>query len=138
VPDAAPPGLLAGLALRHSERRHLTLGVRTLGNGRVVELVLHDGGEDRVLGRTEVPAGRVGLVLEVDGFAAIARLEHDGQLLDVGSADLAPLSPSSGGGFTGVVGGVFAVGAPGTDERVAGAAWADFDLLSLVHPPAPA
>lgn len=138
VPDAAQPGLLAGLALRHSERRHLTLGVRARGDGRVVELVLHEDGEDRVLGGTDVPAGRVGLVLEIDGFAAVARLEHDGQCLDVGSADLAPLSPSTGGGFTGLVGGVFAVGAPGTDERGAAAAWADFDLLSLVHAAAPA
>ena len=138
VPDAAPPGLLAGLALRHSERRHLTLGVRARGNRAVVELVLHEDGEDRVLGRTEVPVERVGLVLEIDGFAAVARLEHDDQRLDVGSADLAPLSPSTGGGFTGVVGGVFAV-APGADERSApGAAWADFDLLSLVHAAAPA
>lgn len=134
VPDAAPPGLLAGLALRHSERRHLTLGVRARGNGRVVELVLHDDGEDRVLGRTGVPAGRVGLVLEIDGFAAVARLEHDDQRVEVGSADLAPLSPSTGGGFTGVVGGVFAVAAPGADvPGAAGAAWADFELLSLVH-----
>ncbi|RXZ51244.1 glycoside hydrolase family 43 protein [Agromyces fucosus] len=141
VPDAAPPGMVAGLALRLSEHRHLTFGVRPRGSGRVVELVLHVDGEDRVLGRAEMPGGRVGLVLEIDGFAAIARLEHDERRSDVGSADLAPLSPSTGGGtgFAGVVGGVFAIGAPGTDEHgAAGAAWADFDLLSLVHTAEPA
>ena len=136
IPDAAPPGLLAGLALRHSEHRHLTLGVRAGATGRVAELVLHVDGDDRLLGRSEVSAGRVGLAIEIDGFAATARLEHDGKRVDLGSADLVPLSPSDGGGFAGVVGGAFVVGAPGAGARdAAPAAWADFDLLRLVHEP---
>ena len=142
LPDAAPPGLLAGLALRHSEHRHLTLGVRVGATGRIVELVLHVDGDRRLLGRSEVPAGRVRLVVEIDGFGATAGFEHEGHCIDVGSADLVPLSPSEGGGFAGVVGGAFVVTGPGgsddgaaKDERApAVALWADFELLSLVHP----
>lgn len=136
VSDAAPAGLLAGLALRLSERRHLTFGVRQAAAGRVVELVLHVDGEDRLLGRTEAAAGPVALSLEIDGFDAVARIGHDERRVVVGEAGLAPLSPSEGGGFVGVVAGVFAVdaGAPVGGVGAVGAAWADFDLLSLVHP----
>ncbi|MGI9822714.1 family 43 glycosylhydrolase [Agromyces sp. Marseille-Q5079] len=152
APDAATSGLLAGLALRLSERRHVTFGVRVGASGRVVELVLHVDGEDRLLGHADAPEGPVELALEIDGFDAIARYgpgerdardepglgERPGTVLGtvVATVDLAPLSPSRGGGFVGVVGGVFAVdgSAPGTrDERAS--AWVDVDLLSLVHAP---
>jgi alpha-N-arabinofuranosidase len=137
APDAPSPGLLAGLALRLSERRHVTLGVRAGTAGRLVELVLHVDGEDRVLGVADVPSGGLGLALEIDGFEVIARVEYGERRKIVGSADLSPLSPSRGGGFGGVVGGVFVVGAPAGDGRdAAPTAWADFDLLSLVHAPA--
>jgi xylan 1,4-beta-xylosidase len=137
APDAPSPDLLAGLALRLSERRHLTFGVRAGTAGRTVELVLHVDGEDRVLDIAEVPAGRLGLALEIDGFEAVARVEVGERRITVGTADLSPLSPSAGGGFVGVVGGVFVVGEPARDEDGAAlAASADFDLLSLVHAPA--
>lgn len=137
--DAASPGLLAGLALRLSERRYLTFGVRAGGAGRVVELVLHVDGDDRTVGAVEVPSGRLTLAIEIDGFEATAGVEHGQHGIEVGSADLSPLSPSEGGGFVGVVGGVFVVcDEPATDVLVdASAAWADFDRLSLVHAPAP-
>ena len=137
APDAPPLGLLAGLALRLSEGRYLTFGVRAGTAGRLVELVLHTDGEDRVLGVADVPEGRLGLALEIDGFEAIARSEYDELRTIVGSADLSALSPSEGGGFVGVVGGVFVVGDPdGDGQDAAPAAWADFDVLSLVHAPA--
>jgi xylan 1,4-beta-xylosidase len=136
IPDAPSPGLLAGLALRLSERRYVTFGVRAGTAGRILELVLHLDGEDRVLGVAEVPPGRLGLVLEIDGFEAVALFEHGERRIAVGTADLSPLSPSEGGGFVGVVGGVFVVGEPaGDDQGGSSSAWADFDLLSLVHPP---
>ena len=139
APDAPPPGLLAGLALRLSERRHVTFGVRAGASGRrVVEFVLHVDGEDRVLGVADVPAGRLGLALEIEGFDAVARVEDGGRGIAVGTADLSPLSPSEGGGFVGVVGGVFVVGEPARDDPGASpsSAWADFEVLSLVHAPA--
>jgi len=137
APDAPSRGLLAGLALRLSERRHVTLGVRAGAAGRLVELVLHVDGQDRVLGAADVPAGRLGLALEIDGFDAVARVEYAERRKILGSADLSPLSPSEGGGFVGVVGGAFVVGEPARDGRdAAPTAWADFDLLSLVHAPA--
>jgi len=137
APDAPSRGLLAGLALRLSERRHVTLGVRAGAAGRLVELVLHVDGQDRVLGGADVPAGRLGLALEIDGFDAVARVEYAERRKILGSADLSPLSPSEGGGFVGVVGGAFVVGEPARDGRdAAPTAWADFDLLSLVHAPA--
>jgi len=89
-----------------------------------------------VLGVADVPEGRLGLALEIDGFEAIARSEYDELRTIVGSADLSALSPSEGGGFVGVVGGVFVVGDPdGDGQDAAPAAWADFDVLSLVHAP---
>ena len=98
---------------------------------------MHVDGEDRVLGVAEVPAGRLGLALEIDGFEAVARVEYGERRIALGMADLSPLSPSEGGGFVGVVGGVFVVGEPARDEGGAAlAAAADFDLLSLVHAPA--
>jgi xylan 1,4-beta-xylosidase len=137
APDAPSPGLLAGLALRLSERRHVTFGVRAGAAGRIVELVLHVDGDDRLRGVAEVPAGRLGLALEIDGFEAVARVEYGERRIAVGTADLSPLSPSEGGGFAGVLGGVFVVGQPARDERGAAlAASADFELLSLVHSPA--
>ncbi|WP_022893015.1 glycoside hydrolase family 43 protein [Agromyces subbeticus] len=142
VPDDAPPGLHAGLALRLSERRFLTFGVRagTAGAARVVELVMHVDGEDHLLGCADVPmaAATLALTLEIVGFAATARIEHGEDDNEVGSADLSPLSPSEGGGFVGVVGGIFVVCAePTTDPPVdASVAWANFDRLSLAHAPA--
>jgi hypothetical protein len=134
APDAPSPGLLAGLALRLSERRHLTFGVRAGTLGRIVELVIHVDGDDHVLGRADAAEGRLGLALEIDGFEAVARVEYGERRIAVGTADLSPLSPSEGGGFVGVVGGVFVVGEPARDEEDAAlAASADFDLLSLVH-----
>ena len=103
----------------------------------MVELVLHVDGDDRVFGVVDVPAGPIGLVLEIDGFAAVARAESGERPIPVGTVDLTPLSPSEGGGFVGVVGGVFVVGEPAADAHgAAAAAWADFDRLSLVHAPA--
>lgn len=137
IPDAASPGLLAGLALRLTDDRFVTLGVRAGTDGRVVELVLHLDGDDRLLGVVDVPAGPIGLVLEIDGFAAVARAESGERPIPVGTVDLTPLSPSEGGGFVGVVGGVFVVGEPAAAaDGAAAAAWADFDRLSLVHAPA--
>lgn len=137
MPDAPSRGLLAGLALRLSERRHVTLGVRAGGGGHVVQLVVHVDGEDRVLGVAEVPPGRLGLAFEIDDFEAVARVEVGERRTTVGSADLSPLSPSEAGGFVGVVGGVFVVNEPAPDDPgAAPAAWADFDLLSLEHGPA--
>ncbi|HZW42573.1 MAG TPA: family 43 glycosylhydrolase [Agromyces sp.] len=136
VADAPSPGLLAGLALRLSERRFVTLGVRAGSAGRIVELVLHVDGDDRVLGVVDAPMGRLGLALEIDGFEAVARVESGERRIQVGTADVSPLSPSAGGGFVGVVGGVFVVGESAADDRDAAVrAWADFDLLTLVHPP---
>lgn len=141
VPDVASPGLLAGLALRLSERRYLTFGARASADVRLVELTLHVDGDDRACGRAEVPAGRISLTLEIDGFDVVARVAVGERRVEVGSADLSPLSPSQGGGFVGVVGGVFAVDEPPAHERPAPeektlpAAWADFDRLSLVHAP---
>ncbi|GAA1822165.1 glycoside hydrolase family 43 protein [Agromyces salentinus] len=139
TPDAAPAGLVAGLALRLTDRRHLRFGVRIGGGApadarRVVELVLHVDGDDRVLATADAPAGRLGLALEVDGFLAIARLAGTA----VGTADVSPLSPSEGGGFVGVVGGVFVVHEPDLAGRTAHppSAWADFDRLDLEHAPA--
>jgi alpha-N-arabinofuranosidase len=134
LPDAATPGLLAGLALRLSERRHLTLGVRARAGGRVAELVLHVDGDDRALGAAAVPDGPLGLALDIDAFEAVARVEVGERRIAVGSADLLPLSPSEGGGFVGIVGGVFVAGPPAPDDHgAAPVASADFDLLSLVH-----
>lgn len=134
APDAPSPGMLAGLALRLSDHRHLTLGVRARAAGAIVELRLHVDGEDRVLGVAEVPAGRLGLVLEIDGFDAVARVEVGERRIVAGTADLSPLSPSEGGGFFGVVGGVFVVDGSAADGHdAAPTAFADFDVLSLVH-----
>ena len=137
APDAPSPGLLAGLALRLSERRHVTLGVRAGTAGRLVELALHVDGEDRVLGVADVPAGRLGLALEIDGFEAVARVEY-------GERRRSSARPTSRRSAR-----VRAAGSWGssagcsswarrivTDADAAPAAWADFDLLSLVHPPA--
>lgn len=149
LPDAAPAGLTAGLALRLTDRRHLRLAVRVAGDGgtsRVVELVLHVDGDDRLLASIDAPSGPLGLALEVDGFRAVARVEHGAGgpaagTAAVGTADLAPLSPSDGGGFVGVVGGVFVVREPSTivprgHDDLPAPAWADFDRLTLEHAPA--
>lgn len=138
LPDAPARGLHAGLALRLSDSRYLTFAVGAGAAGHTVELVLHVDGDDRVRGRVDVPAGPVGLALEIDGFEAVAVVESGDRRISVGDADLSALSPSEGGGFVGVVGGVFVVGEPAAaDARGAVAtAWADFDLLSLVHAPA--
>lgn len=138
IPDDAPPGLLAGLALRLSERRFLTFGARAGTAGHVVELVLHVDGDDRTVGVAEVPSVPFRLALTIDGFEATARVEHGEHGIEVGSADLSSLSPSEGGGFVGVVGGIFVVcDEPATEVLAdASAAWADFDRLSLVHAPA--
>jgi alpha-N-arabinofuranosidase len=112
----------------------VTFGVRAGTASRIVELVLHVDGEDRVLGVADVPAGRLGLALEIDGFEAVARVEYGERRIAVGTADLSPLSPSESETFVGVVGGVFVVGEPAPDEEgAAPAASVDFDLLSLVH-----
>ncbi len=67
-------------------------------------------------GRRRRTRGRLGLALEIDGFEAVARVEYgERREIAVGSADLSPLSPSEGGGFVGVVGGVFVVGEPARD-----------------------
>lgn len=163
IPDAAPAGLVAGLALRLTDRRHVRFAVRVAGadtgaeapgsrsgSTRVLELVLHVDGDDRLLASVEAPPGRLALVLDLDGFGAVARLEHgddradDAAAAPVGTVDLSPLSPSEGGGFVGVVGGVFVVREPVPPESTgAGSAadgpvpecspWADFDRLRLEH-----
>lgn len=114
--DAPQPGSRAGLALRLSERRHLSLGVRRQPaepTARVVDLVLHVDGEDRMLAEAIVPPGPLELVVAVDGFSAVAQAGPAGAVEPIGTADLRPLSPSEGGGFVGVVAGAFAVGEPG-------------------------
>jgi alpha-N-arabinofuranosidase len=135
IPDAPSPGLLAGLALRLTDDRIVTLGVRTSRVGRLVELVIHVDGDDRVLGVADMATGPIGLAFEIDGFSAVARAESGGRRVAVGTVDLSPLSPSEGGGFVGVVGGIFVVDRPSdvSDPGDAAAAWADFDRLSLVH-----
>lgn len=164
VPVAAPAGLLAGLALRLTDRRHLRFAVRVAGAdvrgsgsgsgsgcGRVIELVLHIDGDDELLASVEAPPGRLSLILDIDGFDAVARLERVGDAADgdvavataVGTVDLSPLSPSEGGGFVGVVGGVFVVCERATADHPDSAdvhdhgsersAWADFDHLGLEH-----
>lgn len=160
IPDTASAGLVAGLALRLTDRRHVRFAVRVMnpgprteapgsGSARVLELVLHVDGDDRLLASVEAPPGRLGLVLDLEGFGAVARLERGDRADDdaasaaVGVVDLSPLSPSEGGGFVGVVGGVFVVrepvpagpaGSGSADGPIPGSSpWADFGRLRLEH-----
>lgn len=117
--EAPQPGSRAGLVLRLSERRHLSLGVRSEPAGstvRVVDLVLHVDGEDRMLAETAVPPGPLELIIAVDGFTAVAQAGPVGAVEPIGTADLRALSPSEGGGFVGVVAGGFALGEPGEPD----------------------
>ena len=137
APDAPSPGLLAGLALRLSERRYVTLGVRAGTAGRVVELVLHVDGEDRVLGVADVPAGR-----SASRSRSTASRRSPGS--EYGERRRSSAPPTSRRSAR-----VRAAGSSGssagcsssasrlvTDAAPRPAAWADFDLLSLVHAPA--
>ncbi|ANJ26198.1 glycoside hydrolase family 43 protein [Agromyces aureus] len=125
VEASAAPGLVAGLALRQSEARHVRL---ELDEGTVA-LVQHVDGVDRLIGSAEVGSGPGPVTLEfsIEGFAGVARAHHGGDALALGSVDLRSLSSTEAGGFLGVWAGVFATGPESAD------AFADVQALRIEY-----
>ncbi|GMA32475.1 glycoside hydrolase family 43 protein [Litorihabitans aurantiacus] len=106
-----------GLALRHSTRQWLTVGIRTAasdGEGapharHVVVTTCRDGELTTTSGPAVTGAGRLGITV-AGRSARPTWTPRDGDAVGLGTVDVAHLATVHAGGFVGVVAGPYAIG----------------------------